>query len=367
MPYAMMSVFFSSGTGNTYRVGCWFRELAEGRGVQVAAAEVERSDPRAFSPGPGVLLGLLHPTHGFTAPWDNISFALRLPRGRGTHAFVLATRAGTKLGPLFLPGMEGTAAYLVALLLLLRGYRVRGVTGLDMPSNWLAAHPGFSRPAAEAIIARARPRALSFLAGLLEGRRRYRGFICLALGVLLLQVSFMYLVLARFLLAKLFFADSRCTSCGLCADMCPRRAVRMWPPGGKGRGPARPYWTFSCASCMRCMAFCPTAAVEAGHSWMIVLAALTSVPLGLYLLIGLFPGAAGSRWLENRWVAFFLNYPFTLAMAAAAYLVFWALMRWPPANALFTRTTFTRVFRRYHEPETTIAELGRGGEKAGPA
>jgi ferredoxin len=325
------------------------RELARGRGLTAEAAEVERADPRALPPAPRALLGLLYPTHGFTAPWSVIRFALRLPRGRGAHAFVLATRGGTKLGSLFFPGMEGTAAWLVALILFLRGYRVRGVTALDMPANWLAAHPGFTRSAAEAIGARARPRAEGFLAALLDGRRRYRGFFFLALGLLLLQVSFLYLVLARFMLAKCFFADGRCNSCGLCAAHCPNHAIRMWRE--------RPYWTLSCASCMRCMAYCPTAAVEAGHSWMILLGLITSVPFGVALVLALFPGAAGSPWLANWWVAFALNYPFTLASAAAAYLLFWALTLWPPANALFTCTTFTRLFRRSHEPGTPLSDL----------
>ena len=49
--------------------------------------------------------------------------------------------------------------------------------------------------------------------------------------------------------------------CGLCVENCPNGALRLW-----GSDPARPYWTYSCESCMRCMGYCPEQAVEAGHS-----------------------------------------------------------------------------------------------------
>lgn len=361
VPPARLRLVFSSGTGNTFRAARWLAELARSRGVEATLAEAEGISPRDLAPDPGALLGLLHPTHGFTAPWNNLRFALRLPRGRGAPAFVLVTRGGTKAGPVFLPGMEGTAAWIVALVLLLKGYRVRGVTGLDMPSNWISLHPGFSRPAAEAILARARPRAERFLEELLAGKRRYRGFLPLLLGLLLLQVSFMYVVMGRFMLAKLFFADERCTSCGACAERCPNRAIRMWALAG---GERRPYWTYLCAGCMRCMGFCPAAAVEAGHSWMFLLVYLVSAPFGVYLLLLLLPGAAGSRWVENEWVSFFLNYPFALAVAAAGYLVFWALVGWRPINRLFAYTTLTRIYRRYHEPGTSLSDL-HGGRSGG--
>lgn len=78
------------------------------------------------------LLGVVFPTHGLTAPWHVIRYALQLPAGKGKHAFVVATRAGTRIASVPLPGLEGTAGYLIALILVLRGYIVRGVMGLDI-------------------------------------------------------------------------------------------------------------------------------------------------------------------------------------------------------------------------------------------
>jgi len=330
-----------SGTGNSYRVACWFVEAASARGAKVHSEPGCDANPRERTPGPGDLVGLLYPAHGFTAPWNVIKFAARLPRGRGAHAFAACTRGGSKFGRVFLPGMEGTAAYLIALILLLRGYSVRGARGIDMPVNWLAVHPGYSADSARAIAARSRPVALAFFERILEGRRSFRSFIPLAFGILLAKISLMYLLIGRLFLAKLFFASPRCNGCGLCAEACPNHAILMRD--------SRPYWTFDCESCMRCMAWCPPNAVEAGHS-LAVLLAYACAAAGAALAGFLTP-------VTNPVAHFAVYYAYTVAAVWLTYLVLHSILRYGFVNHLFTYTTFTHLYRRSHEPETRLTDL----------
>jgi len=44
------------------------------------------------------LLGLLGPTHGFTAPWPLLRAAFTEPNVRGADAFVLVTRGAMRVG-----------------------------------------------------------------------------------------------------------------------------------------------------------------------------------------------------------------------------------------------------------------------------
>jgi ferredoxin len=319
-------------------------DAAEGCGVPAAVHQVVLGCPPAEVAGPSHLVGLLTPTHGFTAPWWMIRFALRLPRGQGTHDFVAVTRGSIKVGKLRVPGMEGTAGYLLALLLFVKGYRVRGVLGLDMPANWTALHSSLSTAAIHDIEERARPLACGYLERLLSGQTVFGGFGFLALGLLLLPVSLLYLLIGRFFLAKLFFANNACNGCGLCARKCPIGAVRM----SGGRDP-RPFWTMSCESCHRCMAYCPRKAVEAGHSWGVVLYYAVSVPTG-WLAATLL--ASWSGWLQH-----FGLLPVCLVAIALSYLLFWYLTRFRVVNALFTWTTLTHFYRRYHEPGTRLVDL----------
>jgi ferredoxin len=356
MAYQESIFYFYSGTGNSCRVATWMTSAARAAGTPSAVCPIASADPRReVGRGKTFLLGLVMPTHGFTAPWAMIRFALRLPRRRNTHAVVVATRAGTRFGSLYLPGFEGTATLFIALILALKGYRIRGAAGIDMPSNWIAVHPGFAPDAAAGIVARARVRVAGFMDAVLSGKWGFDGWIVALFGVLVLPISLAYLLIGRLFLAKLFFASNRCTGCGLCAAHCPNGAIMM--RGGESR--RRPYWTFRCESCMRCMAFCPTQAVEASHL----------LGVGVYLLAGAIPTSTFLVWLAARvpvlallgktprWVLESVNAVLALGLA---YPILHVLLRIGWINRFFTLATFTHYYRRYHEPETTLRDLGRG-------
>lgn len=124
MPYQTATIYFMSGTGNSFRAATWLAEAAQEQGILAQVVPIGSGRPaEEIKEGAEHLVGLVMPTHGFTTPWQMLRFALRLPRRRGTHALVLPTRAGTKFGQVFLPGLEGTAGYLPALILALKGYR----------------------------------------------------------------------------------------------------------------------------------------------------------------------------------------------------------------------------------------------------
>jgi len=350
--YREAAFFVFTGTGNTRWVARRMAVRAEAAGCPARVLLLTDNPSKRITVHPDSLVGLFMPTHGFTAPWRMISLAARMPRGRGAHAFVIATRAGTKFGRLFLPGMEGTAAYLIAAILAIKGYRVRGVAGIDMPSNWTALHPGFSEKNTRAIIERAGPKSDGFIDAVVDGKRRFRGFVCLVLGLILAPISAGYLLYGRFMLAKLFFADNRCTGCGICARDCPNGAIRML-----GKKHPRPFWTFSCESCMRCMGYCPENAVQAGHSWAVIVYFITAIPFSQYLLNVLVGHVPFAEAVRGTWGMTVIQYPFFLLSLMAAYAVFWLATRIPAVNAVFAYSTLTRAYRRYHEPDTGAREM----------
>jgi Pyruvate/2-oxoacid:ferredoxin oxidoreductase delta subunit len=351
--YRDATFYFFTGTGNSYRVATWLANAAQETGATVTVHPIESARPaEEIGAGEAGLLGLAMPTHGLTAPWTMLRFALRLPRRSGTHAVVVATRAGLKIGPIFVPGAEGTGTYLICLILALKGYRVRGAVGVDMPSNWIAVHPGLSPDAVAAIVARARDKVAGFTGTIFSGKRRFTGWIALLLGLIFFYISLGYLLIGRFFLAKLLFASDRCTGCGLCAEHCPNQAIQM----RASKSHRRPYWTFRCESCMRCMAYCPTHAVEANYL----------LAVGAYLLAAAIPTAALLAWLAAHVppLAFLSGMPrwalesiYTVGILGLAYPLFHYLLGIAWVNRLITFVTPTRYYRRYHEPETTLKDL----------
>ena len=355
MSYDRVAMYVMSGTGNTLRVASWMQHVAEQRGISARVMPYDSAEPAAEA-GEGLnqLVGLLLPAHAFTAPWAMLRFTARMPRGGGTHAFVAVSRGGSRPFGVRLPGMEGTAGYLVALLLAVKGYRMCGVAGFDMPSNWTSLHPGMKQESIEDIEAHTRPSVERFAEAVLAGRSAFHSLIPLFLGLLLLPISALYLLVGRFALAKLFFANSSCNGCALCAESCPNHAIRMW--GG------RPYWTFSCESCMRCMAYCPRQAVEAGHSWGVVLYFLMTVPFGAWAMNRLSASVPGLGTLDGEVAQFILQYPYWLVSILLAYAVFTLAIRLKPVNAMFTYTTLTHFYRRYHQRGTRLGDLSRDTE-----
>jgi L-asparagine transporter-like permease len=53
-----------------------------------------------------------------------------------------------------------------------------------------------------------------------------------------------------------------------------------------------------------------------------------------------------------------LHYMDFITALMISYWVIWCLIRIPMVNALFTYTTLTHYYRRYHQPETRLKQLG---------
>ena len=351
MQYSSMIIYFMSGTGNSYRAATWMEEIANKKGITSKLHQISKYYKESgLGDKAKNLVGVVFPTHGFTAPWQVIRYVLHLPHGNGKHAFVVATRAGSIIASIPFPGLEGTAGYLIALILLLKGYIVRGIMGLDMPSNWMSLHWGINLENSRFIIGRAKVKTDSFMKRIFEGKKTYRGIIFLILGLILSPVSLGYLVIGRFFLSKLFFASGNCTGCGFCARSCQVQAIRM-----VGSKKLRPYWTFACESCMRCMGYCPNKAVEASHSFAIGLYFVATLPVPFNVLNGL----SKIIPIENYFFFFLilLSYIYMLISFFAAYFILSWLIKIPLVNKFFTYTTFTHFYRRYHEPDTTLINI----------
>ena len=295
------------------------------------------------------------PTHGFTAPWSVIKFAFRLPSVSKTRAVVVATQGRLHFRHFFIPGLSASATFLIAAILGLKGYHVRGVQSINMPSNWMALHSGQKSEYIGKIIDAARKPSEMFITTILSGKRSWLtplNILEFLLAIPLLPVSIGYLIYGKLGLAKLFFTNRRCNGCGLCAEYCPNVAIRM-----KGKKSQRPFWTFHCESCMRCMAFCPEKAIEV-HQPSAYLVFKVSLLATFFFLIKFINTSFGvaiplrdSLWLRIIHYCYYITVWFLFSI-----FVFW-LTQVPLINRLFHYTTLTALYRRYREPGTTLSHL----------
>lgn len=354
-------LYVLSGTGNTFRVGCRLQEMFEEGGKPATLEMIEDADPEnQIDSSSDPMIGLLFPTHGFMPPWSMIKFILRFPRKSGVRAFCAATRGSLIIGPLQIPGAAGFATFFAALVLLLKGFRVKGVFSVDMPSNMINLHWGLHEKNVKKIIRKTDTRLQQYFDRLVKGERIFFSRnnlweLCWTVLILWLVPIFplLYLLYGKLFMAKLMYSDNRCVGCGLCAKSCPNQAIQMKKVGSR----SYPFWTFHCENCLRCMGYCNHKAVEAGHSWAVVLFYITSVPVVFWISLWLSRTFAVIPMVENYWLRVLLDYLYIFPAVIISYRLFWYLIRWKPLNTLFSYTTLTRFFRRYHEPNTRLKHL----------
>jgi len=358
MIYDSSTFFFYSGTGNSLRVAMWMAAIVRDAGVPATVSASRGAAPKGevserLAGSSHSLVGLVLPTHGFTAPGGALRLARSLPKaaawGGPCDAVVVATRGATRVAGIVVPGFEGSAAVLCALILQLKGYRIRAAVGVDMPSNWTALHPAMPADAVAEIRSRGRMQIDALMATVLSGARVALPVLTALVALALLPVSMGYMLVGRHLLGKLFFASEHCTGCGLCAARCPHNAIEM-----RGSGGARyPVWTLRCESCMRCMAFCPGQPVEVSHIYAIGTALVAmGLPTARWLAEAV-PSLAAVDAVPG-WMADMVVWS---ALMLLGYPLRDLLLRAPWFRRLAGLASVTRWYGRYHEPETRATEL----------
>ncbi|MFH1727211.1 MAG: EFR1 family ferrodoxin [Pseudomonadota bacterium] len=356
MPYKNMQIYFTSGTGNTYQVAKWILELAESKNISTELHSIENSklDKDHFK-GKEKLFGFGAPAHGFSAPWHMLKFMFRLPRSDGASAFSFSTRGSFRLGNTCVPGLSGSAIFLFALILFIKGYKVKGGFTVDMPINWQNVFPSLKKQNIDFVLKKAKIKILKISKKLLSGKSYWlslNNIYEFLGGILLSWFTVLYIYIGRAFMAKIFFENASCTKCGLCVKNCPVSGLKFI-----GSDKKYLYWTRKCESCMRCMAYCPNKAIEASHSWGALIFGilwLPTLPFIMNDIIDLQYSLIGTKSAALVWIISTLLTPLFIYLF---YYLLHYLSRFPTINKLLKYTTLTPLYRRYHAPNIKTKDL----------
>jgi ferredoxin len=344
----MLHVYYFSGTGNAKAVAQWLQQVWVENGQLARVNDIAELRRETRTVERGEPIALVSPTHGFNFPPVTLSFVRTFPRtSHRNQVLLFNTRAGVRLLGLPIPGLSGAAQWLSALLFLVKGYRVRVMRPVDLPSNWISLHPGLRKDNVQALFTRCEAQVRKSAKGALDGRRDLRALYDLPIDLALTPISVAYYVIGRFVFAKSFYASAGCDVCGLCIKQCPIHAIKL--VGG------RPFWTYRCESCMRCMNQCPKLAIQTAHGFVIGLLALLSA-LGSRFLYSRFetwiPVAARRTFGGVSLWTIVENFIVVLVLFGTYRTLHWAL-RFRAVERLVVMTSLThfRFWRRYRAPK----------------
>jgi Pyruvate/2-oxoacid:ferredoxin oxidoreductase delta subunit len=337
--YNDLIIYYFSGTGNALTASRWIKGYAQKQGIETKLISIDRLKKINVPPAKGKrLIGFCYPTHGFNLPWIMLKFILKFPIMRKCDVFLLNTRAGLKIYKWFPPGGSGIAQVLPAIILLLKGFHIRGLLPLDMPSNWISLHPGLNQTTIAAIFARCRTMVNKFCKKILSGRLYVRPnvLIMLPIDLALAPIALGYFMYGRFYFAKIFIASTDCDTCRLCEKKCPTASIKIIDN--------RPFWKLTCESCMRCINICPRKAIQVSHSLAVIIPVVSS-----YILItfSIFLFIPYTQILMINISKFFIQWGiFLFKCFVISGFVFW-LIRIKLLNNLFTYTSLTKYWKRY--------------------
>lgn len=261
MSYQKIVIYYFSGTGNSRNVASWVAKTASSQNIQTVILNIALIDRANIKPPEeNTLIIFVSPIHGFNYPPVMLHFIMRFPRGK-SNVVLMNTRAGMLIGKFVTPGLTGCAFWLSALMLIFKGYKVKGLIPVDLPSNWMSLHPSLNERTVKFLHEKNKVRVEKHTNIILSGKADFKAWYEIVQDLLISPIALLYYFVGRFFIAKTFYASSDCNNCNLCIKSCPVKAIIKIDN--------RPYWTFKCESCMNCMSNCPKRAIETGHGFVL--------------------------------------------------------------------------------------------------
>jgi Pyruvate/2-oxoacid:ferredoxin oxidoreductase delta subunit len=330
MAYRKVVIYYFSGTGNSCKVAEWFSLVATENGIGSEIISIAKTGKKLVEPPEeGALVVFISPIHGFNYPPIMLRFLMRFPKGKN-RIVLMNTRAGMLIGKFITPGLTGIAFFLSSLILFLKGYSIKAILPVDMPSNWISVHPGLNTHTVKYLHERNKERVEVFARKILQGKSCFKALIEVY-DILLAPIALGYFLVGRFFFAKSYYASRDCDDCGLCIKECPVHAII--------KVDNRLFWTLNCESCMKCMSNCPKKAIETGHGFIAVFVYAFST----FLLVGFYKYFNAHIFpIENAPLKMVVESALFIALLIVWYrLVHW-MLRFRLAERIIVFTSLTK-------------------------
>lgn len=189
------------------------------------------------------LIGFIIPIYAFGLPEMAVNFLNKLPKSKKQKTFLFTSPAGH----------EGVGILQGSLILKSKGYNLVKAHSVYMPDTWIAV---MNAPEDEKLQKKCSDNSKilgNYLKEIEEGKTSIgiaNPLAIISLGLIYL----MFVLIGRHQAGKVFCFNKKCVKCKICYENCPSKTIK-W----KNK---RPYWSWNCQQCFRCINACPYNAIE---------------------------------------------------------------------------------------------------------
>lgn len=237
-------IYYLSGTGNSLHVARELEKRLPGTDLMPIMG-VLKDDHIATT---AETVGLVFPIHNLSAPISIMRFLQRVDMGAARYIFAVATRFCSD--KVFLN---------IDKVLEKQGKSLDAYFSVEMPCTYI---PLFTLPSQDTVTKmeatlQKRLDEIQTIVINKQVNREKDSPLVFVLGHILYPLITAYMFKARFPdMARSFYADERCTGCGLCEKVCLAERIRMQD--------GRPEWlkSIDCIYCFACLHYCPVEAIQ---------------------------------------------------------------------------------------------------------
>ncbi|HUT85384.1 MAG TPA: EFR1 family ferrodoxin [Elusimicrobiales bacterium] len=258
MDKAIISYF--SGTGNCKRTAQILGRFFKGKNYQTQIVNISTSNPKDFNPAKFNIF--IFPVYCFSMPQIMKKYLRRLPPSPGTNASVIATFGAQDAEK---AGDEGRSLVQARKILTDKGFNVLYSDAVAYPSNFTQVVNVMPENVEEKVYEVSDLKVAQMAEKILREEIYHKP--CLKIKAFVISLfDWMFSIFGRVFMGKLYVADKKCNSCGICVKECPAHTIKLI--GGK------PFWNYSCQACQRCINICPEKAIETSFVRLIVFTSL---------------------------------------------------------------------------------------------
>ena len=234
-------IYYYTGTGNSLWAA---RKLAEEiKDVEVLNLSFQKDDIEKIN---SERIGIVFPVHMWGLPKRIINFIKTLPIDKSKYYFAVATNAGQ------------VAATLIQLKKLMAERGIVLSAGFDfvMPSNYIP-WGGAATEEKQKLLFKKAEEKIKRISETINGKtvspvERGPLWHNVFLSGVLYKISSPQIPK----MDKSFWADEKCSGCGICEKICPAKNISL--------NNGRPVWHHNCEQCLACIQWCPEESIQFG-------------------------------------------------------------------------------------------------------